>query len=174
MTKEQKIYITKLVYTYYYDLQKHGFEFFPLKSVKFSKATTYLGRCTIYSDFSAKIDISEMALVENDIMLRSTILHELCHAMLNSYKHGVIWHKNANMISKLYNIPITEKVKKTTEHKKFIANQCKYEMCCPNCGRKWRFLRKNKMIKNLLGEEHTMKYTCKCGSENFIIKTLDK
>lgn len=175
MTKEQKAYIKNLVYAYYHDLQKKGFEFFPLECVKFSKATTYLGRCTIYNNFSAKIDISEMAIVESELMLKSTILHELCHAMLNSYKHGLTWQQNAAKVSKLYNIPIAEKVKKTAAHKQFIISQCKYEMKCPKCKHRWRFLRKNKIIKNLLGEEHTMEYTCGfCGNKNLIVKTLDK
>lgn len=169
------------------ELVEHGFNVYPIRSVKLStRCTRRFGLCTYhrnrYGDIAeVTITISDICFHSTENCLRDTILHELCHAMPNGQNHRAGFHSNARKVMRLYkNCHIDtytthEEAEKKNEYIKSIGRyrDYKYKVTCNGCGHSYYYKKETRLIKLLKVHKSTDTWHCgECKHNEFKLEVL--
>lgn len=116
----------------------------------------------IYNKITYRIEVGEAILtVENPVIIKSILAHELLHTCPGCYNHGETWKTYAEKMNFLYGYHI--KRVSTYEEMGISAperkKQVKYVIICQKCGAKTYRQKKSKLITD------TKHYRCKCGGK---------
>lgn len=177
-TQNMKDFVTRLVYKYHRELTEHGYDLYPIKEIKFTRAIKTFGTCTVH--FKTKdctIAISERCFFSGEGKVKNTILHELCHDIKGTKGHGYLWQRYAKEVGRLYNTNITQYATKEecANSADYVKERYNWEITCTNCGHVYRYVRQTKVIKAIMdGRGHS----CRCGachcSGKLKVKNLNK
>ena len=145
-----------------------------------------------------KIEINKIYLKngsENEI--RSTLIHEVCHAIKGSKGHDKLWKQAVKKVKKNYSYGGYEeyhlcehpysKDRKAPDGLKItklrLESDNKYKLICNECKYEWNYKRKSSILNSIIKTKdddstekeiisRKSKCTCDCGSHNFTIKVL--
>lgn len=123
-----------------------------------------LGQCIQKVDGTYEIEISGFFLTDDveDIIVRSTVMHEVLHTSPGCMNHGKTWTSNANYVNKKYGYKVSRCFDVTANAgvKNSYLKSSKYIYKCDKCGNKVGFNRKCKFTK------FTHRYSCGlCGGK---------
>ena len=115
-----------------------------------TRAKSIWGRCS-YKGATKKYTIEVTSdLLESEVGLRNTIMHEVLHACKGGMTHKGEWKKYAQMVNEKYNMDI--KRTSTSEDKGVkeveIEYAYKYLLRCEGCGQEFKRDRMSKFVKN--------------------------
>ena len=164
-TQEDKNKVYAITRRYINELEDYGFNVRTLECIKFTHTYKTHGWCLTNSDNNLfTLGISCYRLADGWQAVRTTILHELCHAIAShGAGHGKEWKEIADKVGKLYGIHIERRnphsIKVREAAKRYVAK-------CDTCGATWRYMRKTKFIKDVL-KNHASTWTCSCGGHHF-------
>lgn len=177
-TQNMKTFVTKLVYKYHKELIERGYDLYPIKYIKFTRAINTFGTCTKYAKYNyCIISISERCFFSGEDKVRNTILHELCHSIRGTVGHGSTWQRYAKEIGEIYNTNITQYATKEecANSAKYVESRYNWEVTCEVCGNTHKHIRQTKQIKDIMWGEG---YKWRCGACNtvgkFKLKSLKK
>lgn len=152
-TEKTKKLVKDLIISYRRELMDRGYFVLPIRHIRFSKAYSYYGLCeTGDNDKTVDISISHICLIAGMEEVKSTILHELIHAMPCTHGHDATWKQIAKEISKIYNIPITTGYGDKPSEKVLQAERkaSKYIVKCISCNHKWFYQRKTRTVQGIM------------------------
>ena len=188
MTKEEMLKeVTFEVHQLRYELIRKGFKVNPIREVKLStRCTKRFGLCNYHRDrygeiVEVTITISDICFHSTKNCLRDTILHELCHAMLNGQGHREGFHNNARKVARLYDdchidtYTSHEETRIKNEYIKSIGRyrEYKYKVTCNNCGHSYYYKNETKLIRILKNGKQGRTYYCgRCKCREFILEVL--
>lgn len=127
---------------------------------------TTMGRCfhsyVPYTGITThRIEINKECFTNPDV-LRDTLAHEMCHAIVGTQGHGPVWKKWAGVVNRHLGTHITTKFSYSAYGLEPVRAKCrepKYTVVCPHCGGEWKRSRKCKLT------EHPERYLCGvCGA----------
>lgn len=129
-------------------------------SVKLTSNKTLLGTCNKIKDGNYDFEIRITKYIANEQALKNTIAHEVLHTVEGCFNHGKKWKAMAEKVNSKYGYNITRlgDISETTGTPKYLV-------VCKNCGMKYRYFKKGKVIK-LLESKSRDKVRCgKCKGE---------
>ena len=123
--------VKKMVYFYREDMLARGIKVGKVMGVRFTNSLHDFGFCQKIRQGVYVITITDLAM-HGDI--KSTIVHELIHAVNGCYNHGSKFQTIAKELSKAYNIELgttaSDKEMKMTEE--YRLSKAKYVIKCTN------------------------------------------
>ena len=179
LTDEQKDEAVILVYRYAQELRDLGYKVLPIRKIKFGNGIKIFGSCKRHclgkTPNSVTIKLNEVCWRAADYSLKSTILHELIHAMSDTNHHDANFKKYAAELSARYNVPIAVhaddeewEAVKTNDDVKFP-----YRVVCNYCGKTTEYLRRAKIIRDI-EEGRADRWKCRrCGEHDFAVLRND-
>ena len=152
--------VKNMVYSYREDMIARGIEVGKVMGVRFTNSLHDFGFCQKIRQGVYVITITDLAM-HGDI--KSTIVHELIHAVNGCYNHGSKFQTIAKELSKAYNIELgtTASSKEMEMTNEYRLSKAKYVIKCTNqnCNCMIFRYRAVGVVKN------TDKYKCgECGS----------
>ena len=148
------------------DIESLGIELGTIYKVSVNtRAKTRWGLCKGHKG-AYEISISSILLADgvDDMALKNTIAHELLHTIKGGNGHKGEWKRCAELMNRTYgyNIkrctPADEKGVDTVSREKKI----KYIIECSNCGYKYDYMRKTKVINMFLTNSDVAKSRYRC------------
>lgn len=141
------------------DIEKLGYELYPITEIKEMTAVGTYGSCRFNPvSKTCKIKINNRLNYEDTM---NTIYHEVCHAIVGAEGHGRVWKKAAREVYKNYgyNIQRTDSHKLYDKEGNELKNEdiYKYKVVCSDCGNEYNYMKKTKAIRS---PEY---YRCTCG-----------
>ena len=179
LTDDQKNDATILLYRYAQELRDLGYNVLPIRGVKFGNAVKIFGSCRRHyngqTPSGVTIKINEVCWRAADYSLKSTILHELVHAIADTHHHDAAFKKYAAEISRRYGVPIAThadaaewEAVKTNESVVFP-----YRVVCKYCGKTYEYLRRAKIIRDIERGKGERWKCPRCGSNVFAVEYAD-
>jgi len=141
-------------------MQNCGFVL-PKINYGFNKRLSSVGVCKKRRE-GVTIELSkpyyDARLKNNDIKsIKSTILHEMCHAMPNGGGHGYGWKKYVNTINRKFGYDIKRLADDSESINEVSKSKAKYQFVCEDCGEVINQVRMSKFVTDY------ERYTCaKC------------
>ena len=179
LTESQKNDATIMIYRYANELRDLGYKVLPIRAVKFGNAVKIFGSCKRHYVGGKPIDvtlkINEVCWHAANYSLKSTILHELIHAMTDTKHHDAIFKKYAAELSKRYDVPISVHAgeEEWAAVKKNDDIHFPYRVICNFCGNTYEYLRRAKIIGDI-EKGCGARWKCsRCGSHDFTVKKND-
>jgi predicted SprT family Zn-dependent metalloprotease len=147
----------------------------------FPKSTSFYGQCKgigFYNRMSASYDSYQIRLSvylldsDNEILVKNTILHELCHTCDGCMNHGTKWKTWIRLINTRLGYKISEypySCERSGDESDFslvgAQSRCladkvvkvKHELYCTKCGRVYKRTRDSRLTS------HPENYRCSCG-----------
>ena len=123
--------VKNMVYYYREDMLSRGIKVGKVMQVRFNKSPHDFGFCQKIRKGVYVITITDLAL-HGDI--KSTVVHELIHAVDGCYNHGSKFQTIAKELSKAYNIELgtTASSKEMEMTKEYRLSKAKYVIKCTN------------------------------------------
>ena len=175
ITDVQKNAAVIMVYDYAEELRRLGYKVLPIRRIKFSSAVKCFGRCRLHvknqKPVAATITIGEVCWHAKDYSLKSTVLHELIHAMADTENHGVLFQKYAAELSRYYHVPISTHAQ-SEESEAVKADgyaDFAYIVECKKCGARFEYLRRSKFVEDVAKGRGNLWRCRKCRSNNFVL-----
>ena len=141
----------------------------PIKITVSSRTTRRYGQCKkLFNGF--EINISSFLLDDrlDDVVVKTTIIHELVHTINKCFNHGEVFKKYARLISDCYcqyDIATTatqEHEKEVNKFRELKPKEYKYNFKCENCGQIIKRQKNSDFVKRY------KLYTCGNCKGNFI------
>ena len=115
-----------------------------------TRAKSIWGRCS-YKGVTKKYTIEVISdLLESEVGLRNTIMHEVLHACKGGMTHKGEWKRYAQMVNEKYNMDV--KRTSTSEDKGLkeieVEPKYKYVLQCQSCKHEYKRDRMSKFVKN--------------------------
>ena len=175
LSDEQKNEATILFYRLADELRSLGYQVLPILGIKFSSATKCFGSCqrkkTGRQLVGAIITISEVCWHAKDYSLKSTVLHELIHAMADTHNHGALFQRYAKEISTRYHVPIATHA--NNEEWEAVKNdgyvKFSYIIKCKKCGAVFEYLRRSKFVTAVMEGKGNRWHCGKCRGNDFAL-----
>ena len=161
MTKEQ---VEKMVHAYRHDMLTRGIKVGKISRVWFSKVSLHkFGSCRRLMNGYFVIEITDLGL-HGDV--KSTIVHELIHAVDGCYNHGPKFQEIARLLSSAYNMELGTHAGASEMElsREYRISKAKYVIKCKKCGQIITRQRATRLVKL------PMTYSCGCGGELIRIK----
>ena len=175
LTETQKNDALILVYRFAQELRDLGYKVLPIRAVKFGSAIKIFGSCRRHyannrcTDVTIKIN--EVCWHAADYSLKSTILHELIHAMADTTHHDATFKKYAAELSARYNVPISTRAARE-EWAKVQTNKdvhFPYRVVCNFCGNTYEYLRRAKIVADIESGRGNRWKCGRCGGNDFTV-----
>lgn len=122
-----------------------------------TRAKRRLG-CCYYQAGQYWIEVSESVL-ENEDLLRQTLIHELLHTCPKCRDHGAQWKAYAQVVNEKLGYQIERTVKTQTPAGPLRHEEVKYILECQSCGAQIKRMRMSKAVKS------PWRYRCPCGGK---------
>lgn len=134
-----------------------------------TKMTKTLGRCTEYhgregSEYTIEINNNYLRTADSE-NVHATIMHEVIHSVDGCLNHGPKWKSIAKEVSKAYGFKNIERITYDNEYAKILEKGFRHYVKCPNCGKIWKFSKKDKRVKAVINHHA---HCGICGSKNLI------
>ena len=149
--------VKNMVYSYREDMLARGIKVGKVMGVRFTNSLHDFGFCQKIRQGVYVITITDLAM-HGDI--KSTVVHELIHAVNGCYNHGSKFQTIAKELSKAYNIELgtTASSKEMEMTNEYRLSKAKYVIKCTKCNCMIFRYRAVGVVKN------TDKYRCgECG-----------
>lgn len=179
LTESQKNDAVILVYRFAQELRDLGYNVLPIRAVKFGKAVKTFGSCRRHyvgnHCADVTITINEVCWYAAEYSLKSTILHELIHAMSDTVHHDAAFKKYAAELSRRYNVPIAVYAA-DDEWAAVRANEgvhFPYRVVCCFCGKTYEYLRRAKIIRDIENGSGDRWKCRQCGGNDFKVEHTD-
>ena len=123
--------VKKMVYSYREDMLSRGIKVGKIMGVRFTNSLHVFGLCQKIRQGVYVITITDLAL-HGDI--KSTVVHELIHAVDGCYNHDSKFQTIAKELSKAYNIELgtTASSKEMEMTREYRLSKAKYVIKCTN------------------------------------------
>lgn len=122
-----------------------------------TRAKRRLG-CCYYQSGRYWIEVSE-SLLDNDGLLRQTLIHELLHTCPGCRNHGERWKSYARVVKEKLGYEIERTVKTESASGPLRHEEVKYILECQSCGAQIKRMRMSKAVKS------PWRYRCHCGGK---------
>lgn len=173
-TQKEKNFVAEMVLELRTEMIANGFSVRPIAEIKYSNAIHCFGRCKRMPYGDCVITIAHIAMDSGIDNLKNTIIHELCHAVLevDNRGHNYVWKQIAKRASEVFNTHITVYVAEK-EQKEQIAIQnnkkAKFTIKCKDCGQEYKYMRETRTVKMI---KRFKNHGCTCGrckSSNLVV-----
>ena len=109
--------------------------------------------------------------VEDELAIKSVLMHELIHTIRNCDNHGRMFKFYAKKANEDFGVKISTKASDLEceafdKGQKDLGIVPKYEVVCMECGQVTPFYRKNKLCNYLLNDIPNEYYCSKCGNKH--------
>ena len=176
LTQSQKNDAIILIYRYAQELRDLGYKVLPIRAVKFGSAVKIFGSCRRHyinnRCCDVTIKINEVCWHAAAYSLKSTILHELIHAMEDTTNHDAVFKKYAAELSRRYNVPISVRA----AEEEWNAVKADEEVCfpysvvCSFCGNTSEYIRRAKIVRDIENGKGYLYRCVRCGSHEFKVE----
>ena len=120
-----------------------------------TRARRRLG-CCYYQAGRCRIEVSQ-AVLEDEDLLKQTLVHELLHTCPKCRDHGPKWKAYAQTVNEKLGYRIERTVKTETPAGSLRHEEIKYILECQSCGAQIKRMRMSKAVKS------PWRYRCPCG-----------
>lgn len=178
-TQKEKNFVAEMVLELRAEMIANGFSVRPIAEIKYSNAIHCFGRCKRMPYGDCVITIAHIAIDSGIDNLKNTIIHELCHAVLevDNRGHNYVWKQIAKRASEVFSTHITVRVseeEQKTQVKQALLRESQYTVKCNCCGIESHYLRAGKVVKTIArynkAKNNNHGYRCrKCGSNNLVV-----
>ena len=122
-----------------------------------TRARRRLG-CCYYQSVRYWIEVSQ-AVLEDEDLLKQTLVHELLHTCPKCRDHGPKWKAYAQTVNEKLGYRIERTVKTETPAGSLRHEEIKYILECQSCGAQIKRMRMSKAVKS------PWRYRCPCGGK---------
>ncbi len=122
-----------------------------------TRARRWLG-CCYYQSGRYWIEVSQ-AVLEDEDLLKQTLVHELLHTCPKCRDHGPKWKAYAQTVNEKLGYRIERTVKTETPAGSLRHEEIKYILECQSCGAQIKRMRMSKAVKS------PWRYRCPCGGK---------
>ena len=122
-----------------------------------TRARRRLG-CCYYQSGRYWIEVSQ-AVLEDEDLLKQTLVHELLHTCPKCRDHGPKWKAYAQTVNEKLGYRIERTVKTETPAGSLRHEEIKYILECQSCGAQIKRMRMSKAVKS------PWRYRCPCGGK---------
>ncbi len=122
-----------------------------------TRAKRRLG-CCYYQSGRYWIEVSQ-AVLEDEDLLKQTLVHELLHTCPKCRDHGPKWKAYAQTVNEKLGYRIERTVKTKTPAGSLRHEEIKYILECQSCGAQIKRMRMSKAVKS------PWRYRCPCGGK---------
>ncbi len=122
-----------------------------------TRAKRRLG-CCFYQSGRYWIEVSQKVL-ENEALLKQTLVHELLHTCPKCRDHGARWRAYAQIVNEKLGYRIERTVRTETPIGPLRHEEIKYILECQSCGAQIKRMRMSKAVKS------PWCYRCPCGGK---------
>lgn len=122
-----------------------------------TRAKRRLG-CCFYQSGKYWIEVSQ-SLLDNEEVLRQTLVHELLHTCPKCRDHGPQWKAYARLVNERMGYRIERTVKTEAPVGPLRREEVKYILECQSCGAQIKRMRMSKAVKS------PWRYRCPCGGK---------
>ena len=114
--------------------------------------------CCYYQSGRYWIEVSQ-AVLEDEDLLKQTLVHELLHTCPKCRDHGPKWKAYAQTVNEKLGYRIERTVKTETPAGSLRHEEIKYILECQSCGAQIKRMRMSKAVKS------PWRYRCPCGGK---------
>lgn len=173
-TQKEKNFVAEMVLKLRTEMIANGFSVRPIAEIKYSNAIHCFGRCKRMPYGDCIITIAHIAMDSGIDNLKNTIIHELCHAVLevDNRGHNYVWKQIAKRASKIFDTNITIYVSEEEQKaqiKQAQLKKSKYTIKCKDCGQEYKYMRETRTVKMI---KRSKNHGCTCGrckSSNLVV-----